>query len=110
MAVAAPLHAASHAHADKKAEAKAAAKPIPKEDAAISHGTVSVHGHAVHYTATAGHLLIRNDDGDATATVFYVAYTADGAHAGKRRSRFCTTAARALRPSGCTWARSGPCA
>ncbi|NII11138.1 peptidase S10 [Oleiagrimonas sp. C23AA] len=88
MVVAAPLHAASHAHADKKAEAKAATKPIPKEDAAISHGSVSVHGHAVHYTATAGHLLIRNDDGDATATVFYVAYTADGARAGTRPVTF----------------------
>ena len=32
----------------------------------------------IRYTATAGNLLIRNDDDDPVASVFYVAYTRDG--------------------------------
>jgi carboxypeptidase C (cathepsin A) len=42
----------------------------------ITHHVIRLAGGAtLEYTATAGTLLLRNDHGDATASVFYVAYT-----------------------------------
>src|SRR4051794_22071380 len=53
-------------------------KPVPPEKTAVSHGSVDVGGRAVHYTATAGNVLIREDKEDKPeASVFYVAYTVD---------------------------------
>jgi carboxypeptidase C (cathepsin A) len=63
-------------------------KPIPKEESSVTHGSVAIDGRDVRYTATAGTLLIRNDKGEPTASVFYVAYTADGAEARKRPLTF----------------------
>lgn len=61
------------------AEAEAAwAKPPVDEAAAISHGVATVAGQRIAYTATAGTLTIRDDDGKPTASVFYTAYTRDG--------------------------------
>ena len=62
-------------------DAKAAKKdevPIPKEKTSVTHGSVDVGGRAIHYTATAGNVLIRDDKNEPNASVFYVAYTADG--------------------------------
>lgn len=62
-----------------KAEAEAAwAKPSVEEAAAVSHGAVTVGGQRIAYTATAGTLTIRDDDGKPTASYFYTAYTRDG--------------------------------
>ena len=36
-------------------------------------------GRTVHYTATAGNLLIRDDENKPNGSIFYVAYTEDGA-------------------------------
>src|ERR1019366_8480494 len=36
-------------------------------------------GQTIHYTATAGNLLVRDDKDRAIGSMFYVAYTADGA-------------------------------
>lgn len=44
-----------------------------------SRHVVQIAGRAVTYTATPGTLTIRDDDGKPTASVFYVAYTVDGA-------------------------------
>jgi carboxypeptidase C (cathepsin A) len=53
-------------------------KPIPPEKTSVSHGSVEVGGRTVHYTATAGNVLIREDKEDKPeASVFYVAYTVD---------------------------------
>lgn len=88
LVLAAPLHADDHAETTKKTAAGSETHPIPKEDRAVSHGSVTVDGHSIRYTATAGHLLIRNDEGEPTATMFYVAYTADGGTASKRPVTF----------------------
>ncbi|HWY26007.1 MAG TPA: hypothetical protein VNX47_13865, partial [Nevskia sp.] len=53
-------------------------EPIPPEAAVASQGQVDVGGRGIAYTAKAGTLLIRGDDGKPQASVFYVAYTADG--------------------------------
>jgi carboxypeptidase C (cathepsin A) len=61
---------------DKAAEKPG--KPIPKEDSSITHHQVKINGRDIAYTATAGNLLIRKED-DPVASMFYVAYTRDGA-------------------------------
>lgn len=64
---------------DAKAEAP---KPNPdqvkasvEEDAQPVKRSISLRGRSLSYTATPGHLTIRNDDGEPTASMFYVAYT-----------------------------------
>jgi carboxypeptidase C (cathepsin A) len=54
-----------------------ATAPI-NEVAKVSHHTVTIDGKAIPYTATAGTLTLRSDDGKPIASMFYVAYTADG--------------------------------
>lgn len=62
-----------------KAEAEAAwARPSVEEASAVSHGAVTVGGQRIAYTATAGTLTIRDDEGKPTASYFYTAYTRDG--------------------------------
>lgn len=53
-------------------------KPPVEEAASVSHGTATVKGQRIAYTATAGTLTIRDNDGKPTASVFYTAYTRDG--------------------------------
>ncbi|WP_293370340.1 peptidase S10, partial [Phenylobacterium sp.] len=48
------------------------------EVAKVSHHTVTIDGKTIPYTATAGTLTLRSDDGKPIASMFYVAYTADG--------------------------------
>jgi carboxypeptidase C (cathepsin A) len=67
--------------AESKADAKEAAdKPEEKkaDDApVVTHGKVTIDGKEVAYTATAGKMLIKTDDGTPKAHVFYIAYTKD---------------------------------
>lgn len=53
-------------------------KPPVEEASAVSKGTATVRGMKIPYTATAGTLTIRDDDGKPTASLFYTAYTKDG--------------------------------
>ncbi len=63
--------------ASKKHAADDAAVPST-ENATRTQHSVSIGGHTVRYTATAGTLIIRDDKGQPQASVFYVAYTVDG--------------------------------
>ncbi|MGH8396785.1 MAG: S10 family peptidase [Gammaproteobacteria bacterium] len=59
-----------------------------KEQKSVSHGSVTVDGQTIKYTATAGTIILKNDKGDPTASMFYIAYTKDGAKADKRPLTF----------------------
>jgi len=62
-----------------KAEAEAAQARAPVEEQAfVSKGAVTVSGQRIPYTATAGTLTIRDDEGKPSASYFYTAYTKDG--------------------------------
>ena len=76
--------------APKKPDAAAApaADDKPKEDSSVTHHSVTVGGQSIKYSATAGTLLIRDDKDEPTASMFYVAYTQDGADANKRPVTF----------------------
>ncbi|MDB5427360.1 MAG: peptidase, partial [Phenylobacterium sp.] len=49
------------------------------ETATSTRHSVTVGGRTIPYTATAGTLTLRDDDGKPIASMFYVAYTADRA-------------------------------
>ena len=54
-----------------------ATAPIQEIRHATRH-TATIGGRPIAYTATAGTLTIRDDEGKPTGSFFYVAYTADG--------------------------------
>ena len=94
-------------HADAMLQdAEAAwARPPVDEHIAVSHGIVATaHAGTVAYTATAGTLTIRDDDAKPTASVFYTAYTADGAN---RRTRPVTFLYNGGPGSATIWLRMG---
>jgi carboxypeptidase C (cathepsin A) len=64
--------------AEKPTEASAEKTPaVPKERTVVTHASVTIDGQKIPYTATAGTLLLYNDDHQATASVFYIAYAED---------------------------------
>src|SRR5690348_5730484 len=92
LALVLPLGLGSTAHASDTPKTDAAAAPAsddkPKEDSSVTRHSVSVGGQSIKYTATAGTLLIRDDKDEPTASMFYVAYTRDGADAVHRPVTF----------------------
>lgn len=79
--LAAPLAAQSQtANApDPKQDAKAAEKrPAPEEKSSRTQHSITLDGQRIPYTATAGTILLKDEEGTAKATVFYIAYTRDG--------------------------------
>jgi carboxypeptidase C (cathepsin A) len=62
--------------------------PIPPETKSETKHDWSAGGRTVHYTATAGNLLIRDEADKANGSIFYVAYTEDGAPAKSRPVTF----------------------
>ncbi|MGH9535559.1 MAG: S10 family peptidase [Terriglobales bacterium] len=70
------------------AAVKSKSPKIPKPLAVKTHATVMIHGQKLAYTATAGRLLLYDAKHKATASVFYIAYTLDGADASQRPITF----------------------
>lgn len=54
----------------------------------VTHHDITMGGHRLAYTATAGTLTLRDDKGEPSAKVFYVAYVADGQQAEHRPVSF----------------------
>ena len=79
--------ASTHAKGDKTHDADDATPPATEAATRTQH-SVSIGGRTIKYTATAGTLIIRDDKGEPQASVFYVAYTVDGAKADKRPVTF----------------------
>ena len=57
--------------------ASAAEKKPPEEKTSRTQHTARIGGQEVRYTATAGTLNLKKEDGAVTATMFYIAYTRD---------------------------------
>ncbi len=64
------------------------AYPIPPETNSVTKHDWTAGGQTIHYTATAGNLLIRDEQDKANGSIFYVAYTEDGADAKNRPVTF----------------------
>jgi len=54
-----------------------AAQPLAQTPDAVTRHTVTVDGRALHYTARAGTITLRDQNGKPTAEVFYTSYTTD---------------------------------
>lgn len=71
---------AAPAFAAETSPAKAATpagKP-PHAEQSVTHGSVTVGGETIRYTATAGTLILKNAERKPIGSMFYVAYTKDG--------------------------------
>lgn len=53
--------------------------PVPPEKISATHHELALAGKSLKYTATAGTLIIRDQDDKPYGSIFYVAYTLDGA-------------------------------
>ncbi|MDQ2889113.1 MAG: peptidase S10 [Gemmatimonadota bacterium] len=58
------------------------------ERISVTHHTAMVGGHQIAYTAHAGTLVLRDDEGKPDASVFFIAYTRDGENATSRPLTF----------------------
>jgi carboxypeptidase C (cathepsin A) len=65
---------AARARENKLGDSDVATAPIRELRVASRH-TAAIGGRSIAYTATAGTVTIRDDDGKPTASMFYVAYT-----------------------------------
>ena len=70
-----------HKDADKET-------PVPPERPVATHHEMTLGGKTLKYTATAGTLVIRDEDDKPYGSIFYVAYTLDGAEAKARPVSF----------------------
>src|SRR4051812_2719710 len=61
--------------ADEKKADSDTVKASVEEDAQPVRRSIPLRGHSLSYTVTPGHLTIRNDKGEPTASMFYAAYT-----------------------------------
>jgi carboxypeptidase C (cathepsin A) len=65
-----------------------ASVPVPPESSSVTKHDWVAGGQTIHYTATAGNLLINDEKDKPNASIFYVAYTEDAADAKARPVTF----------------------
>jgi carboxypeptidase C (cathepsin A) len=53
-------------------------KIIPKDESIETSHQISIRGETIQYKATAGTLVLKEDDGKPKASIFFVAYTLEG--------------------------------
>ncbi|MBB5546187.1 peptidase S10 [Paraburkholderia fungorum] len=73
--VAAASQNESEDNAPHNAKPETPAIPVPPENATATQHSIRLGGRKIDYTATAGNLLLRDNSGQANASVFYIAYT-----------------------------------
>jgi carboxypeptidase C (cathepsin A) len=76
------------AGAEQHKDADKDTNPIPPEKPVATHHELTLGGKTLKYTATAGTLLIRDEEDKPYGSIFYVAYTLDGADAQSRPVSF----------------------
>ncbi len=69
----APAPASTDVPKEKKAHA-----PPPAETESVTQHRVTIQGQEIRYTAKAGTINMKNQEGKAIASMFYIAYTKDG--------------------------------
>ena len=74
--------------ASAQAASPAPFRPLPNVRDSVTRGSVTVGGKRIAYTARAGTILLKDKDNEPTASMFYVAYTADRADARSRPVTF----------------------
>ncbi len=64
---------------DRPADKSDALKPEEKERTSVTQHDMTINGRALHYTATAGTLIIRDEEDKPYGSIFYIAYTVSAA-------------------------------
>jgi carboxypeptidase C (cathepsin A) len=72
---AAPASAQASQNEAKASETKAASEAPAKEESSVTEHTLRLDGQGVPYKATAATIVLKNDKGEPTASIFSVAYT-----------------------------------
>ncbi len=70
------------------AEAADTEAVVAAEHISITHHTTTIGGKEIAYTAHAGTMVLRDEDGKPKASVFFIAYTKDGEESTKRPVTF----------------------
>ena len=52
--------------------------PVPASKDAVTHASVAIGGRQIRYTATAGTIVLKNEFGKPTCSMFYTGFTEDG--------------------------------
>lgn len=78
----------SQPNADQHKDADKDNAPVPPEKPVATHHEFTLDGKTLKYTATAGTLIIRDEDDKPYGSIFYVAYTLDGVDPGARPVSF----------------------
>jgi carboxypeptidase C (cathepsin A) len=78
---------AAPADAAGKPKKKSAAADVP--ETSVTNHTISVDGTELKYSATAGYVPLKSDEGKTKARMFYVAYEKKDADAAERPVTFC---------------------
>lgn len=73
---------------EKDADTAKETTAVPAEKSSITHHEITLGGRTLKYTATAGNLILRDEDDKPYGSIFYVAYTLDGAEAKARPVSF----------------------
>jgi len=74
----APHHRDEGQEKEKKKDGDKDKKAAPEERTSRTRHSITLGGQAIPYTATAGNYVMKDEDGDAKASIFYIAYTRDG--------------------------------
>ncbi len=73
---------------DIKGDKKDAYLRLPKAQSSVTQHRIQMSGRPIEYTATAGNLIVRDDDDRPIASIGYVAYTRTDARGGPRPVTF----------------------
>ena len=76
------------ASTDQPKEGDKEGAPVPPEKPVVTHHEITLGGKTLKYTATAGNLIIRDENEKPYGSIFYVAYTLDGAEPNTRPVSF----------------------
>ncbi len=79
---------APNAGSEQSKESTKESTPVPPEKPVATHHEITLDGKVLKYTATAGNLIIRDEEDKPYGSMFYVAYTLDGAEPGTRPVSF----------------------
>src|SRR5713101_10057137 len=80
---AAPAPAAREGEAPEKPE-RATPKETPRDQISTTQHSVTVNGQTISYTARAGTMVLKDEEGNPRASFFFVSYTRDGVDSSKR--------------------------
>jgi carboxypeptidase C (cathepsin A) len=72
-----PAEKSDKSAGEQKKDEKKDEKKAPEEKAVPTKHTIKLGGQEIKYTATAGTILLKLEDGTPKASVFYIAYTKD---------------------------------